>query len=119
MNTTTNQQGYAPQGGAPPQQRGPAQQQPARQQPAESKNAPVHELRIGRIKGTIWLNETQNGARYNTTFARLYRVEDQWRETGSFGRDDLPLLAKVADQCHSWIFANVSNQNGNAEQAPF
>jgi hypothetical protein len=62
------------------------------------------------------LNETQNGLRYNTTFARLYRVEDQWRETQSFGRDDLPLLAKVADQVHSWIFANASI--GQSE-APF
>jgi len=85
----------------------------------EPKNAPVQEIRIGRIKGTVWLNETQNGHRYNTTFARLYRVEDQWRETQSFGRDDLPLLAKVADQVHSWIFANASGYAAEQSETPF
>ena len=111
MSTATNPQG------AVAQQQG-TTQQVGTQQPAttETKNAPVHEIRMGRIKGTVWSNDTQNGMRYNTTFARLYRVEDQWRETQSFGRDDLPLLAKVADQVHSWIFANASS--GQSE-APF
>jgi hypothetical protein len=27
-----------------------------------------------------------------------------WKTTDSFGRDDLPVLAKVADQAHTWIF---------------
>ena len=35
---------------------------------------------------------------------RLYREQDQWRSTESFGRDDLLLLAKVANEAHSWIF---------------
>ncbi len=83
-----------------------------------AKNGPVHEIRMGRIKGTIWLNETELGARYNTTFARLYRVEDQWRETQSFGRDDLPLVSKVADLIHTWIFANAQSGQQQSE-TPF
>ena len=58
------------------------------------------------------------GARYNTTFARLYRVEDQWRETQSFGRDDLPLVSKVADLIHTWIFANAQSGQSQTEK-PF
>ena len=81
-----------------------------------AKNGPVHEIRLGRIKGTVWLNETDNGLRYNTTFARLYRVDEEWRETNSFGRDDLPLLGKVADLVHTWIFAQA--QAGHTE-TPF
>jgi hypothetical protein len=82
-----------------------------------AKNAPVHELRLGRIKGTVWLNETEMGVRYNTTFARLYRVDEQWRETQSFGCDDLPLLSKVADLIHTWIFANAQSAQ-QAESGP-
>ena len=82
-----------------------------------TKNGPVHEIRMGRIKGTVWLNETELGVRYNTTFARLYRAEDQWRETQSFGRDDLPLMSKVADLIHTWIFANA--QSGQPGETPF
>lgn len=65
-----------------------------------------HEIRIGRIKATIWENETQNGSRFNTTFSRLYKAdnESEWSESESFGRDDLLILAKLADRVHDWIF---------------
>ena len=69
-----------------------------------SAKKPVHELRIGRIRAAIWENETQNGTRHNVTFSRLYKDGDQWKDSQSYGRDDLPLLAKVADRAHSWIF---------------
>ena len=65
---------------------------------------PVHEIRLGRIKAAIWENETQNGTRHNVTVSRLYKDGEQWKDTQSFGRDDLPLLAKVIDRAHSWIF---------------
>lgn len=70
------------------------------------KDRPVHEVRIGAIKAAIWKNETNNGgARYNVTLSRIYKDkdDDQWKSTDSFGRDDLLVLAKVADQAHSWI----------------
>ena len=58
---------------------------------------PVHEIRLGRIKATIWENDTRNGTRYNVTLTRLYKDGDEWKDSASFGRDDLPLVAKVAD----------------------
>ena len=66
---------------------------------------PVQEVRLGRIKAAIWANSTENGTRHNVTFTRLYKDGDQWKDSQSFGRDDLPLLAKVADMAHTWIFA--------------
>lgn len=66
-------------------------------------NKPVAELRLSLCKATIWANETPSGVRHNVTFTRLYRKDDQWRETSSFGRDDLLLLAKLADMAHSQI----------------
>jgi hypothetical protein len=68
-----------------------------------SKDKPIHEVRIGAIKAALWKNETVNGVRYNCTFSRLYRDQDQWKSTDSFGRDDLLLLAKVANDAHTWI----------------
>lgn len=81
-----------------------------------SSNRPVHEVRMGRIRAAIWANETEKGVRHNVTLTRLYKDGDEWKDSASFGRDDLPLLAKVADQAHSWIFASAateSNGNGN------
>ncbi|MCC7334681.1 MAG: hypothetical protein IT422_06275 [Pirellulaceae bacterium] len=65
---------------------------------------PVHEIRFGLIKAAIWKNQTRSGERHNVTVSRLYRNGDVWKESSHFGRDDLPVLAKVVDLAHSWIF---------------
>ena len=88
---------------------------------AKSANNPVHEVRLARIKAAIWENETQNGARHNVTLQRIYR-DDQgnWNTSDSFGRDDLPLVAKVADLAHTWIFQQGqggSEREGKKETA--
>ncbi len=73
---------------------------------------PVHEVRMGRVRAAIWENDTKNGSMHNVTLSRLYKDDnDDWQDSTSFGRDDLPLLAKVADQAHSWIFS----QNGRTD----
>lgn len=76
-------------------------------------NKPIQEVRLGSIKAAIWANDTQSGTRHNVTFARLYKDGDSWKSSESFGRDDLPLLAKVADLAHSWIFQHGHDGNGN------
>ena len=65
---------------------------------------PVDEIRIGRVKATIWCNRTDEQPRHNVTFARLYKDGDQWKSTHSFGRNDLLVLAKVADFAHTRLF---------------
>lgn len=64
----------------------------------------VHEVRLGTVKAAIWANETQSSIRHNVTFARLEKDGDEWKTSDSFGRDELPLLAKVADMAYTWIF---------------
>jgi len=83
-----------------------------------AKAKPIHEVRIGSIKAAIWKNETETGVRYNATFSRLYREDEQWKSTESFGRDDLLLLAKVADHTHSWICAQAQDQSNTAKPPP-
>ena len=78
-----------------------------------NKQKPIHEVRIGAIKAAVWKNDTQNGVRYNTTFSRLYKDEDEWKTTDSFGRDDLLVLAKVADRAHSWIHDQSQEEDKN------
>ncbi len=71
---------------------------------AKTKQQPVHEIRLGSIKAAIWENQTTAGTRHNVTVCRVYKDGEEWKQTESFGRDDLPLLAKVLDRAHSWIF---------------
>ena len=82
----------------------------------KDKVRPVHEIRLGRIKAAIWENETQNGTMHNVTISRLFKDGKQWKDSTSFGRDDLPLVAKVADRVHSWIFEQSQDQNGSHKQ---
>ncbi len=85
------------------------------QSASQSKNAsnaakkPVKNFRLGRIKAAVWENETDQTKFYNVTFARTY-LDDakQYHDTDSFGRDDLPLVAKLADQAHTFIFERIS-----------
>jgi hypothetical protein len=73
---------------------------------------PLTDIRIGRIKAAIWENRTRNnGTMYNVTIVRLYKDGDEWKDSGSFGRDDLPLVAKVADLAHSWIYDRQQSQS--------
>ncbi len=66
-----------------------------------SNNQPVHEIRLGGIKAAIWENETPNGLRFNIQLVRLFKDGDNWKQTTSFSREDLPLLVKIADRAHS------------------
>ena len=66
---------------------------------------PQDEVRIGTVKAAIWQNDVSGKTRYSVTFSRIYRdAEGQWKTTQSFGRNDLLVLAKVADRVHSRIF---------------
>ena len=76
---------------------------------------PISEVRIGRVKAAIWPNETEGRTRHNVTFSRLYKDGDQWKSTQSFSRNDLLLLAKVADQAHSRIFELQQEEEPQAE----
>ena len=67
-------------------------------------SAPVKTLRLGRIKAAIWENGADQRSFFNVTFARTYMDEDKkFHDADSFGRDDLLLLAKLADQAHTFI----------------
>ena len=58
---------------------------------------------MGLIKAAIWENTVGDIVRYNITFSRIYKDETEWKTSDTFGRDDLLVLAKVADQAHTWI----------------
>src|SRR5512135_1188717 len=67
-------------------------------------------------------NRHLRNAWYNVTIDRLWRDDDEtneggevikkgeWHQSQSFGRDDLLLVAKVADSCHSWVYRRIQDQ---------
>ncbi len=79
---------------------------------------PFAKVRIGAVKGAIWQNQAGDHTRYSVTFSKSYRDADgQWKTTQSFGRNDLLVLAKVADQAHSRIIELQQAQEESEEEA--
>lgn len=70
----------------------------------QSKNVPVHTVRVGAIKVAVWKNSTQNGPMYNSTLVRSYKNQQgEWGESNSLSRDDLLVAAKALDLAHTFI----------------
>lgn len=89
----------------------------AKQTAKATVKRPVHEVRMGRIKATIWENETREGIRHNVSLTRIYKDGEAWKDSTSFGRDDLPLVAKVADLAHSWVYENANTNATTTDQS--
>lgn len=70
-----------------------------------AKNRPVHEIRLGSIRATIWQNESEDGGVwYRASITRRYKSGNEWAETSSFSRDDLPVAGQAATMAHAWIW---------------
>ena len=85
--------------------------------PNSEKDRPVHEYRLGRVVGTVWYNESENGRGWhNVQIVRLYRDDDgNWQRSQSFGRDELPLVMKVANALHTWIHETWQEKDESAK----
>lgn len=74
------------------------------------RNAPAHQVRVGRIQGTVWKNDGKDGAWYSVSITRSYQDgQKQWKQAATFGRDDLLVVAEVSRLC--WLF--IAQQNGS------
>ena len=69
-----------------------------------------NQIRLGRIKATIWENDKEDGSRSpRVVFSRLYKNGEGWKECNAFNRRDLLLLAKLIDTVHSNLYQTTQN----------
>ena len=66
-------------------------------------NKPAHSVRIGTVRAAVWENHSGENTWYSVSLSRSYKDGDQWKNTESFNRDDLLVVAKVVDLAHTWI----------------
>jgi hypothetical protein len=78
-------------------------------------NRPVFVARYGAIKANVWRNETKNGPMHNVTAVRSYKDGDDWKDSTSFGYDDLLVLAKALNDCHTFIHGQLQRGNSSSE----
>ena len=68
---------------------------------------PIHTLRVGGIKASIWETRAQGGTLfYTTTILRTFKDEaGEWRESNSYLPDDLPKLELAAKKAFEYIYS--------------
>lgn len=68
------------------------------------------------MRASIWANQTEQGVFYSVKITRFFKdAEGEWRNSDSFGRDDLLLASKAADLAHTWICEQLQA----SQEAPF
>jgi hypothetical protein len=45
----------------------------------------------------------RRGRGFSVTASRSYKQGEEWKQSDSFGYDDLLVLAKLLDMAHTWI----------------
>ena len=77
-----------------------------------TKDQPIEHVRLGSIQAAIWRNQDREGSvRFNTTIERLYRDDKgEWQSTSSFGRDELLIVAKVADLANTKVHELITTE---------
>jgi hypothetical protein len=81
----------------------------------EASNKPAHRIRSGAIEVAVWRNESEKGGTwYSVTMSRSYKQNEAWKQTDSFGQDDLLVLAKLVDMAHTWIMGQPQQSKQQA-----
>jgi hypothetical protein len=70
---------------------------------SKSNSQPVHKIRHGAVSASIWCQETEKGPMFNVTFQRAYKEGDAWKNSTSFGRNNLLVVSLIAARAFEWI----------------
>ena len=81
-------------------------------EPIMPHRRPIHEIRIGTIRAAIWANENRpDEVWFAVTLSRLYKDGADWKDSTTFRRDDLPVVAKVMDMAYAWIWEQQTSES--------
>lgn len=60
---------------------------------------------MGRVTCSIWPQQDAEGrVWYSATLSRIYKDDNGWKRSYSFGKNDLPLVARLAALAMDWIY---------------
>jgi hypothetical protein len=76
------------------------------EQSGGQRKPPAHVITLGRIRATIWSNESAEGTYYSVTLTRLYRDGGgKTKSASSLGRDDILPAAEALRLAYQWVAA--------------
>jgi hypothetical protein len=76
------------------------------------RQSPAHEIRFGRVKVTIWANQSTDGVWYSVVVGRIFKdaKSGSYRTANSLGRDDCLPAAKALEEAWFWVHAQGHQQ---------
>jgi hypothetical protein len=77
---------------------------------------PVHEIRHRAVRATIWKNQTPKGPMYNVTVSRRFKDGEDWKDSRSFGFQDLLTLSKALVDAHTFISAQEAKERARTRK---
>lgn len=78
---------------------------------------PAQTLRDGRLKATIWRNDSEKGPFFSVQFSRGYKDQnDQWQDTDSFSGTELLRVSHLATKAYDAI-AKLRAEEGQQDEA--
>lgn len=67
-------------------------------------NTPADTVRDANLKATIWRNEGEKGAYYNTTLAKTYQDQNgNYKDTQTFSQNDLLRVSELARTAYNRV----------------
>ena len=86
---------------------------------AQSSNKPLKVFRLRGISASIFANKAKSENRditfHKVSVQRAYKDGDEWKNTTSFGRDDLPVLQIVLQRAHEFILDTEAGGKNDEE----
>ena len=65
---------------------------------------PIHQIRIGNVRASIWEQYSDKGPFLTVTFSRSYKdKQDQWQNGNSYLGYDLEALMDCALEAKEWV----------------
>jgi hypothetical protein len=61
----------------------------------KEKPKAAHKIRAGTLELAIWRNDGEKGPWYSVSATMHYKQGEEWKQSDSFGQDDLLVLAKL------------------------
>ena len=69
----------------------------------KANSQPVHKIRHGAVSASIWSQDTDKGPVFNVSFQKSYKDGDTWKNSTSFGRNNLLVVSLIAARAFEWI----------------
>ncbi len=72
-----------------------------------TKQKPLHHIRVGNVRASIWKQTSEKGSFLTVTFSRSYKDKaEKWQNGHSYLDRDLADLIDCADEAKAWMRKN-------------